>query len=96
MKINKNSLCYWFPKIKDLDIPQPKTVIYKLPKQIYKRLWFEDFNAFKKINWIEVKKVVLLNQKMNWKGICGKSLSLTFVLMSLVDWILRRLCSENI
>lgn len=27
----KNSLCYWFPKIKDLGIPQPKTIVVKTP-----------------------------------------------------------------
>jgi hypothetical protein len=30
---DKNSMVYWFPKIKDLDIPQPKTIIVEVPAQ---------------------------------------------------------------
>ena len=29
----KTSLLYWYPKIKDLGIPTPKTIIYKIPKK---------------------------------------------------------------
>lgn len=30
---DKNSMLYWYPMIRDLDIPQPKTAIYKIPKK---------------------------------------------------------------
>ena len=32
----QNSMFYWYPKIKDLDIPQPKTEMYKFTKQEFK------------------------------------------------------------
>lgn len=30
---NKNSMLYWYPKIKDLPIPQPETAIYMFPEE---------------------------------------------------------------
>ena len=32
IKIDKTSMLYWYPKIKNLKIPQPKTIIYELTK----------------------------------------------------------------
>ena len=34
----QNTMFYWYPKIKDLDIPQPKTESYKFTKDEYKTL----------------------------------------------------------
>src|SRR2546425_1211556 len=31
-KSDKNSLCYWYPKIKELNIPTPRTVIIPLTR----------------------------------------------------------------
>jgi len=33
--IDKSSLLYWWPKIKDLDIPMPKTEILEVPRQLF-------------------------------------------------------------
>jgi|GEM_PF-2501696 len=35
--VDMNSMLYWYPRIKDLDIPQPRTRIYMLPD------WFNPF-----------------------------------------------------
>ena len=32
--MDKNSMLYWYPKIKDLDIPQPKTIIIKVNPKV--------------------------------------------------------------
>jgi len=35
-----SSLLYWYPKIKDLPIPQPRTIIYEIPKKyIDENIW---------------------------------------------------------
>jgi hypothetical protein len=36
--MEKNSMFYWYPKIKNLDIPQPKTEMYKFTKDEFKTL----------------------------------------------------------
>jgi len=32
IKINKNSIFYWWPKVKDLPIPKPKTITVPLSR----------------------------------------------------------------
>ena len=39
----QNTMFYWYPKIKDLDIPQPKTEMYKFTKDEYKILHKTDY-----------------------------------------------------
>ena len=39
---DKNSMFYWYPLIKDLDIPQPKTEMYKFNKEEFKTLQREE------------------------------------------------------
>jgi hypothetical protein len=43
LEYNKNSLCYWYEITKGLDIPQPYTVIYKIPEDHLKQLRIEQF-----------------------------------------------------
>lgn len=33
MELDKNSLLFWFPLLRDLPIPQPKTVVYTIPNE---------------------------------------------------------------
>ena len=40
--MKKNSMFYWYPKIKDLDIPQPKTEMYKFNKEEFKIIQHEE------------------------------------------------------
>jgi hypothetical protein len=41
-KLDPNSLLFWFPKIKDLKIPQPKTAIWEIPDEFMKHLRSEN------------------------------------------------------
>lgn len=58
-KINKNSMLYWYPKIKDLPIPMPRTVIWRIPKKYYPKIWWNEGIVRKmlKENENEIKKV---------------------------------------
>lgn len=53
MKVDENSMLIWYPKIKDLDIPQPKTEFYIFDKDILRELYDEKFRLPMK----EIKKV---------------------------------------
>ncbi|HEC21186.1 MAG TPA: hypothetical protein ENI70_01585 [Candidatus Peregrinibacteria bacterium] len=57
-KLDKNSVLYWYPKIKDLPIPMPKTVIWRIPKKYYPKIWWEEGIVRKmlKENEDEIKK----------------------------------------
>lgn len=53
--VNKSSMLYWYPKIKDLDIPQPETEIVKLDlsREEYMNLCDYDFSGIEK-HWDEI------------------------------------------
>jgi len=36
--LEKNSLLYWYPKIKDLHIPQPETSIFEIPAEVLRNI----------------------------------------------------------
>ena len=57
----ESSLLYWFPKIKDLPIPIPKTVIWLIPKKYFPDIWFEESVVFKMIE--ENEKEILKNAR---------------------------------
>jgi hypothetical protein len=42
--MDKNSLLYWFPLIKDLPIPQPETFIFMIPEDVLNHLHNEEFD----------------------------------------------------
>lgn len=42
MGLDLNSLIYWYPKIKDLPIPQPETVVIPIPKDMLDHLMVEE------------------------------------------------------
>lgn len=52
--MDKNSMLYWYPKIKDLRIPQPKTEIYMIPKSTLAKLKEENMEN---LRIVEVNKV---------------------------------------
>ncbi len=78
MKIDENSMLLWYPKIKKLDIPQPKTELYIFPKEDLKYLYQEKF----KLDMNKIKKVAnkigyplfirtdLASGKHSWKESC--------------------------
>jgi len=51
---DKNSLLYWYPKIKDLPIPQPRTEIYVIPEATLAKLMEENMEN---LDLVEVNKV---------------------------------------
>jgi hypothetical protein len=42
-KMNLNSMLYWYEQTKDLEIPQPKTFIYKIPEEFLNIFYEEQF-----------------------------------------------------
>ena len=50
--IDKNSMFYWYPKIKDLEIPQPKTEMYKFSESEFKTIQREE-GIPKTIDWMK-------------------------------------------
>lgn len=83
--MNKNSLLYWYPKVKDLDIRMPKTVWVKFPYSIGSELIDRTEEAFVKFNpyLTKIKKIIdknfcypvfirtdLASGKHNWKNAC--------------------------
>ena len=54
MKADINSMLIWFPRIKDLNIPMPKTEIYEIPEDALANLQREDM---KNLDMEAVKKV---------------------------------------
>ncbi len=57
MNMDKTSMLYWYPKIKDLDIPQPETEIVRLnmSDEEYLKLCDYDFKGIMK-HWDEIIK----------------------------------------
>lgn len=55
----ESSMLYWYPKIKDLPIPIPRTEIWKIPKRYFPDIWFEESVAWKMLedNGKEILKV---------------------------------------
>jgi hypothetical protein len=75
----EDSMLFWYPKIKILDIPQPKTEIYEIPKNILENLCEEnmqnlDMNAVKevanRIGYPLFLRTDLASGKFFWKRSC--------------------------
>lgn len=50
---NKNNISYWYPKIKDCGIKQPKTFIYQIPKDVMKYFFHDNKDDSDKITeWV--------------------------------------------
>lgn len=50
---NKNNISYWYPKIKDCGIKQPKTFIYQVPKDVMKCFFHDNKDDSDKITeWV--------------------------------------------
>ena len=43
----ESSMLYWYPKIKDLSIPMPRTEIWKIPNKYFPDIWFEESVVWK-------------------------------------------------
>lgn len=61
--MNKNSLLYWWPKIKDLDIPVPKTAITSLEVDAVRQAAFE-------LGYPVFIRTDLCSGKHDWKNSC--------------------------
>ena len=59
MQVNKNSMLYWYPKIKDLPIPMPKTIIWEIPKKYFPEIWWNEGLVLKMLeeNGKEIKEI---------------------------------------
>jgi hypothetical protein len=75
----EDSMMLWYPKIKNLDIPQPKTEIYEIPKNVLENLCEEnmenlDMNAVKevanRIGYPLFLRTDLASGKFFWKMSC--------------------------
>jgi len=75
----EDSMLLWYPKIKNLDIPQPKTEIYEIPKNVLENLCEEnmenlDMDAVKevanKIGYPLFLRTDLASGKFFWKMSC--------------------------
>lgn len=78
MEVDVNSMLIWYPKIKDLKIPQPKTEMYIFPEKDLGFLYNENF----KLDMEEIKRVAnkigyplfvrtdLASGKHNWEDTC--------------------------
>jgi len=62
---DKNSMVYWFPFVEKLEIPQPKTIIIKMPAKK------EDFErAGKEIGYPLFIRTDQASAKHNWDDTC--------------------------
>ena len=52
--MDENSMLLWYPKIKDLDIPQPETIVYEIPKDVLSNLVEENADN---LDMIEINKI---------------------------------------
>jgi hypothetical protein len=79
----KSSMCYWYPKIKNLDIPQPKTEIVELKKDhvelmaileddfsVLDDVWSDIIKAARKIGFPLFMRTDHYSAKHNWKDTC--------------------------
>ena len=59
MMEDKNSMLYWYPKIKDLPIPMPKTEFFIIPKKYFPDIYWSEKKVWKmlKDNEKEIKKI---------------------------------------
>lgn len=76
MKVDKNSMLYWFPKIKDFGIPIPRTEVVKVPwgNDYWKYIPSEDAkqipNVIKKQLKVAGEKIsypLFMRTKHEWK-----------------------------
>lgn len=63
MELNKNSLAYWFPRIENLGVPVPKTIITALEKEAV-------VAAAKELDYPVFLRTDLCSGKHDWKESC--------------------------
>ncbi len=80
----ESSMLYWWPKIKDLPIPKPKTLFYMIPPKYFPKIWMSERELAKMIRECidDIKKIARrigyplflrsdqASGKHNWKNTC--------------------------
>lgn len=76
-EVNQNSMCYWWPLVKDLGIPVPKTIIAPLDREkVFEFFDGEDVDfpevhaAAKEIGYPVFLRTDLCSGKHDWKNTC--------------------------
>ncbi len=79
MKVDENSMLIWYPKIKDMDILQPKTEFLILPENTIRDIHDEKFilpldkikEKVNKIGYPVFIRTDLASGKQKWKKTCN-------------------------
>lgn len=81
IEVNKSSMCYWWPRIKDLPVPQPETVIIPIDVHALASFWDQDIEPLKpfipkletaaaEIGYPLFLRTDILSNKHDWENSC--------------------------